>query len=307
MRPGDLTTLGNVRNWLATTNYVQGNTGTNTAIDQVLARLISGVSGNILAELERPWILPKSYPNDAYDGDGGDHQFLRNWPVTSVQQLSIGRVIVPPAPVIVGSGPSFAGYGFRFEQWDGVPPGGPQAIDVVGIRYYRGKLNVQVSYTAGYLVQSEPWTISAPKASATTSQVIVNQPYGIWAQDNGVTYADGTPLTLVNEPPTAPGQYQIIAPDQGTPPSALSPPGVYVFFTDTGGDTGADILVSYGFIPSALEEIATELICERFLYRNRIGELSRTVAGQVTAKYDDSEFPKYAMPTLNRFRSILPL
>lgn len=307
MRLGDLTTLGNVRLWLSAQNYVQQNSSSQADITTILQQLISRWSNAILSELERAWILPKTYTNDAYDGNGGNHQFLRNWPVTKVSQLSIGTTIIPAAPIQIGTQPVSPGYGWRLEEWDGVPPGGPQAVELVGTNYYPGKLNVQITYNAGYLVENEAQTIPAPTAPATTSDVTVGQPYGIWAQDMGVTYADGTALTYQSTDPTAAGQYTVIPPDQGSPPAALSPPGVYRFFTGSGGDSGADILISYGFIPSALEQIAIELVCERYLYRGRIGELSRTVAQQVTAKYDNSEFPKYAMPVLQRYRNILPL
>lgn len=312
MRQGDLTTLGNVYAWLSTTNYMQpGGTGI-TNIQNLLAQLITRWSSAILSELERPWILPKAYVNEAYDGNGGDHQFLKNWPVTSVQRLAIGSIIVPPAPIIVGGPqPVSPGFGYRVEDWDGIPPGGPQAIDIVGVRYWMGKQNIQVSYNAGYLISNEPQTVPPPIDPAITSPLFVNQPYGIWGQDQGVTYANGTALTLVTSTPSVPGTYQVVAPDQGSP-SDLTLPGQYVFFTGEGAglptdDTGSHILISYGFIPSALEQIAIELVCERFLYRSRIGEISRTVGQQVTAKYDMSEWPKYAMPVLQRYKNVLPL
>ena len=309
MKLGDLTTLANVKTWLATNNY----TSTGAGVDAVLSPLISRWSNAILAELERPWILPKSYVNDAYDGDGGTRQFVRNWPINSISQLAISGRIVPPSPIVPGSlvGNNF---GYRFEEWDGVPPGGPQEIEVIGIRYYPGRLNVQVSYNAGYLVSDEPWTIPAPISPATNPQIQAVQPYGIWAQDSGVLSTATPPVTYTAIPynvsalPSVAGTYTIIPPDtvmSAGPPEVLAAPGTYIF---AAADQGNTVTISYGFIPNALEQIAIELVCERFLYRGRIGEISRTQNAQVTAKYDTTnEFPKYAMPVLQRYRSILPL
>lgn len=297
MKPGDLTTLGRTKAWLITSGYAGGTS------DDVLSQLISRWSGAILAELERPWILPKIYANDAYDGDGGDHQFVRNWPVTNVIQVAVGGRIIPPSPIIPGQ---FTGnnFGYRFEEWDGIPPGGPQGIELVGSRYYRGKLNVQISYEAGYLVSGEAQTV--PSGSANPS-IIVNQPYGIWAQDNGVTYSNGTSLVAVpydsGALPGIAGEYTVLPPDTAQT-GGLSDPGQYIF---SSSDANRGILISYGFIPAALEQIAIELSLERFMYRTRIGELSRTVQQQITTKFDSSEFPKYAIPVLQRYRSILPL
>lgn len=299
MKAGDLTTLLNVKAWLSTTDY----TSTGTGVDVTIAALVTRWSQAILGELERPWILPRIYSRDTYDGDGGTHQFMRNWPVISIQQLAINGRIIPESPIVPG-GLTGSNYGWRFEAWDGVPPGGPQAIDVVGTCYQRGKQNVQISYTAGYIVQDEAQIIPSA-VLPTLPKLTVQQPYGIWAQDNGVTYADtGLALTPVTAAPTAAGTYQVIQPDSVQEGGDLNPPGQYVFFTD---DISRPILISYGFIPGALEQICIELVVERMQYRTRVGELSRTINNQVTAKYDDKEFPNYVKPVLQRYRSILPI
>jgi len=309
MREGDLTTLKNVKSWLVTQNYTSPDSNAQTDIDATLSRLISRWSGAILAELERPWILPKSY-SDQYDGNGGPLQFMRNWPVLSVERVVVGSQAIqaiPPAPTgpTQGStsGPTF---GYRYETWDGVPPGGPQHIDLVGSRFWRGNLNIQIDYTAGYRVDDELHTIPEASGVSTTSQVEVDGPQGIWGSDVKVTYndADKTPLTKVTTAPTTAGQYRIIVADRGQP---LTGSGGYEFFTGPGGDQGVEVLISYGFIPFALEQVCIECTCERWLYRGHIGEVSRSMNQQVTTRYMDDEWPKYVKPVLDRFRSILPL
>lgn len=313
MKPGDLTTLLNTKLWLSTTNYSPSTPG----IDTVLQQLISRWSNAILGELERPWILPRNIENDAYDGDGGTRQFVRNWPINSVSQLAVSGRIIPASPIIPGqlTGNNF---GYRLEEWDGIPPGGPQEIELVGTRYYPGHLNVQVSYNAGYLVPEEPWTVPAdnyPEDSPTNPSLTVKQPYGIWAQDDGVNYISGgivgAALTAIPFNPSAlpgtAGQYTVIPPDyilSSGPPPVLAAGGQYIFAP---GDVDATVVISYGFIPNALEQLAIELLIERFLYRTRVGEITRTVENQVAARYELKEWPDYALPVMQRYRSILPL
>lgn len=298
MKPGDLTTLLNVKEWLATTNYTSAGTG----VDNVIRQLITRWSQTILGELERPWILPRDYVLDTYDGEEGTRQFTRNWPINSVSLVAIDGRVIPPSPIIPGS-LTGTNYGWRFESWDGIPPGGPQEIIVVGTRFRRGKQNVQISYNAGYIVSEEAQTIPDATTPALPTLTVL-QPYGIWGQDNGVVYADtGIALTPVTSAPTATGTYQIIQPD--TPiDDALAPPGQYVFYTD---DIGANVLISYGYIPGALEQACIEWVVERLQYRTRVGEVSRTINAQITAKYDMSEIPNYVNVVLQRYRSILPI
>jgi hypothetical protein len=310
MRPGDLTTLSSIKLWLKTTSYTSSGPG----VDQVLAMLTTRWSQAILAYLERPWILPKSYINEAYDGHDNTAQFLKNWPVTSVSGLWINGQMIPPLPIVQSQIPGVTppasfmyGFGYRFEQDNGIPPGGPQAIQLLGSKFYCGYQNIQVSYTAGYQVTGEAQEIPDPISPSPNPTLTVLQPYGIWGSDQGVTYADGlqvgVALTPVNTDPVSSGQYQIIQPDapyQGEPAF----PGIYKFAP---ADAGSNILISYGYIPSALEQIAMELVLERYRYRDRIGEMSHTLASQTTVKYDNSGFPAYSLDILQRFKSVLPL
>jgi len=298
--------------WLATQGYVQSQSD-QTNITTLLSQLISRWSMMIRSELERPWILPRTYVNEAYDGTGGNRQFLHHWPITNVESVSVNQQLIHSASTIGAGGvitPS-CGCGWVVDEWDGIPPGNPQSLQMVGGSFPMGQLNVMVTYSAGYLTPKESQIIPPPDPTAlppldTISVVTVDQIQGIWAQDMGVTYNDGTPLVYVPYPnlPTAAGQYTVVPPDQGTPPAPLTPPGVYQFFQD---DAGQQVLISYGFIPADLEQVTIEMTCERFLYRSRIGEVSRTVAQQVTARYNVEEIPHYAKPVLQRYRNILPM
>jgi Phage gp6-like head-tail connector protein len=243
----NLTTLQNVSTWL----------GLSTPTDnQLLERLISQASRVILAYLQRPNIFQQTY-TDTLDGSGSERQFLPAWPVLSVSSLAIGTHAVAASP-------SYGQVGYTLHAWNGFPPGNPQWIDVFGLRFHSGTSNIAVTYTAGYAVQNEPQTVP----STPSYQVTVNAPYGNWAVDQGVTYANGTALTAVTNSPSV-GQYSVTA-------------GTYSF---NSGDAGASILISYSYVPFDIEQVCIELVAERYRYKARIGEKSKTLGGQETTSY----------------------
>jgi hypothetical protein len=293
MKLGDLTTLGNLKDWLATSNYVQG-TSSGVSIDRLYARMISRVSADILAYLERPWLLPKDYVNEQYSGSGGCTVILRNYPVLSVSSVSACGVVISPSSTLIPSN------GYTLSAWNGQPPGSHQKI--VGAPFQAGSQNILVSYRAGYQVTNEAYDIPAASGSNSTTKITLNQLYGIWAQDGGVVYAsDNTPFVRVTDPPTAVGQYRVLPVYEGSP---LSEPGIYEFYKD---DAAASVLITYGFIPAALEEAALQYVAERLAYRSRVGEMSRTVQQQVTVRYDLSDIPAQIKRQLQPFKSTLPI
>src|SRR5438132_3650605 len=208
----DLCTLGDVKAWL-------GRSDTNS--DALLQALITRTSRQILSYLRRGTILPHTV-SEVRDGTGGTSIMLREWPVLSVSSLAIEAQIVPQATSDVSGG-------FVFEPWNGVPPGAAQVLALRGFCFgFRlpGILNTQIVtiiYRAGYQTSAEAQTVA--NGSAT-----VVAPYGSWASDGGVTYADGTPLVAVTGPP-ARGQYQL----------APNAPGSYNF---NAGDNGQTVLVT---------------------------------------------------------------
>jgi hypothetical protein len=107
---------------------------------------------------------------------------------------------------------------------------------------------------------------------ATPFQVTVAQEQGIWCKDNGVMYADGTALMPVASI-TAAGQYI---------PPVDSAPGVYTFGV---ADADASVLISYSFIPADLEEACNQMVAERFSYRSRVGDISKSLGGQETVRF----------------------
>lgn len=291
MKLGDLTTLANVKVWLVANSYALGENST----DAIISSLIPRVSQSILNYIERPWILPRSY-SEIYNPGGSSGVVLRNWPVLSVDSLYFFGQVISPASN--GRPP-----GYLLDTWDGIPPGRHQSVSLLGSRFGSGP-GLSVQYTAGYQVTDEAAVIPAPVTAHTTSVVSLLQPYGIWGSDISVTYDDGTLLTQVSAPPTVAGTYYIRPPDVGTP---LEITGQYEFFTGVSGDTDRVVLITYGFVPRALEQAAIEMTCERLLARLHIGEVSRAVNQQVTTRYDVSEMPARIKLDLKYFRNVLPI
>ncbi len=260
---------------LATLAQVKGWLGATTNTDDAaLSRLITQITGAIFASLNRPAVLPQSYVEN-YDGKGGSTLLLRNFPVTSVESLLIDGLAVSPAGA--------SGYGFVADLSDGSSDAGMSKIALRGWLFNRGMINVQVGYTAGYRVTDEP-------AIVTSAPVTPFQYYGPWGSDLCVKYASGAALARVSGSPAA-GQY------------AVDDAGNYTF---SAADLNASVAISYGFIPTNLNLACVEWVAERWKYRERIGQRSKSLGGQETVSYDLSAMPGIVKELLPNFRRVVP-
>jgi hypothetical protein len=275
MAASDLAALADVKAWLA------GSSGIGSSDDALIARLITDVSGAITAYLGRPALTPHLFV-ERLDGNGKTRLYLRHYPVLAVSSLVIDRGSIAAAPVPGADAPWAKGY--LVEPWDGLPPGRPQALDVFHTFYRDGRQNVLVDYTAGYGVQNEAAAVPAASGPYT---ITAAAPFGPWASDAGVTYANGTALAAVREAPSA-GQYNVSG-------------GVYTF---AAADAGAGMLISYGFIPAAINNACIEWVAERYRYRTRVGQSAQTVAGQQTASYSLKDMPDFIRASLDPYRSV---
>jgi hypothetical protein len=275
MALSDLAVLADVKTWLA------GSSGIGTTDDALLARLITDVSGAIAAYLGRPSLIPRAF-DQRLDGNGRNRLFLPHFPVLQIDSLVIDNVAVEAAAPPAAGAPRPRGY--LLEVWDGLPPGRPQALDLFGAAFRIGRQNVAVDYAAGYAVEDEAASVPATPGPYNVSAAA---PFGPWASDFGVTYADGSTLTAVTATPGA-GQYNVSA-------------GIYTF---AAADAGAAVLISYGFIPAALNNACIEWVAERYRYRTRIGQSAQTVAGQMTASYSLKDIPDFIRASLDPYRRV---
>jgi hypothetical protein len=276
MAASDLAVLADVKTWLS------GSSGIGSTDDTLLARLITDVSGAIAAYLGRPSLTPRTY-SERFDGNGKARVYLRHYPVLQMMSLAIDNVAVPTAATPEAGAPFSKGY--LLEAWDGLPPGRPQALDLFHVLFREGRQNVVVGYSAGYAVENEAWTVPASPGPYT---ITAAAPFGPWVSDAAVTYNNGTPLSAVPATPAA-AQYNVSA-------------GAYTF---AAADAGANLLISYGFIPAAINNACIEWAAERYRYRTRIGQSAQTVSGQMTAAYSLKDMPDFVRTSLDPYRSVV--
>jgi hypothetical protein len=278
MAAQDLTTLTRLKAWMSLGS-------SNMPNDTVLGILNTGLSTRIINYLQRDSFASRRY-TDYFDGQGHTRQFVEHWPVSSVSAVVIdGQTI--PAATMATDGTSSPIQGFRFENWDGLPPGDPCQVELVGYTFCRGKQNVAITYEAGYLQDKE-------SAVVTAGVVTAQMPYGVWIADNGVTYADGTALTFVSSNPSV-GQYALDS-------STL---GGYVF---NSGDDTRPVLISYSFCPFDVELVLFEWAQEIYAMRNRPGQASHNLAGQESGTFSVKYgIPPWAAEALQPYMSVIPV
>jgi len=275
MSASDLAALADVKTWLS------GSSGIGSSDDALIARLITDVSGAITAYLGRPSLVPRAFV-ERFDGDGKARLYLRRYPVLAVTSLVIDNRAVAAAAAPAAGAPHTPGY--LLEPWDGLPPGRPQPLDLYGAVYRAGRQNVVVGYNAGYAVTGESASVPATPGPYT---VTAAAPFGPWASDCGVACTNGTALTSVAGSPAA-AQYNVAA-------------GVYTF---AAADAGAGVLLTYGFIPAAINNACIEWVAERYRYRTRVGQSSQTVSGQMTSAYSLKDMPDFVRASLDPYRSV---
>jgi hypothetical protein len=270
--PFDLVSLNDLTSWLDIS-------GTND--DALLGTLITQISRAILNVIDRPAILPQAY-TETYDGRDDVSIMLRQWPVTGISSCVVDGVVIPPSPPLLANAPAQTGY--VLDSTSIAPPGVMQRLSLRGYLFTCGLQNVTVSYSAGYQITSE----SAVVPSTTPYTVLAMGPYGDWASDVSVTYSNGVPLAAVTGTPTA-GQYSVAD-------------GVYNFAP---ADAGAPVLLTYGYVPTDLASCCIDWAAERYAYRSRIGQHSKSLGGQETMAYIVKDIPDFVRTALAPYRRVI--
>jgi hypothetical protein len=271
MSPYDLTNLAALKAWLG----LPAGAGAN---DATLTALVTAASRAIYAALSRPGVAPQNY-TELRDGDRNT-LMLRHWPVLHVSAVTWNGVAVPQ----IAAGRVEAAFGYVLRPGDLAPPGAPQALDLFGVTPSHRRANVVVDYQAGYAVIGETQTI--PAASPWRASALA--PYGAWASDFGVVYAEsGAPLSAVAAAPAA-GEYAVAD-------------GVYTF---AAADAGASVLLSYGYVPQDLAQAALELAAERFRASDHIGQRSKSLGGQETIAYDTAAISAPVLALIQPYRRV---
>lgn len=268
----DLVSLGDLKSWL---NIATADD------DALLSRLITQISSTILSYIERPAILPQIYTEN-YDGGNDVSVMLRQWPVISITSCLVDGAAIPPFPLLQSGAGTCSGY--ILDPAAIAPPGAMQRLSLRGTLFTCGLQNVTISYSAGYQISDELAAISLAAPYSVSAQA----PYGRWTRDVAVAFASGMQLTAVADTPSA-GQYSVSD-------------GVYTF---SPADAGSAILLSYGYVPADLASCCMDWVAERYAYRTRIGQRSKSLGGQETISFVTNKIPDFVAGALAPYRRVV--
>jgi hypothetical protein len=270
--PLDLVSLADLKSWL-------GITGTDD--DVLLARLITQIGRAIFNVIDRPAILPSAY-TETYDGGNDVSIVLRQWPVIGVSSCIVDGVAIPPSPPLVGG--ASAQIGYVLDSSGTAPPGTMQRLSLRGFLFTCGLQNVTISYSAGYQITNESVVIPTTPPYSLSAQA----PFGAWASDGGVVRSNGVSLTAVTGTPSV-GQYAVVN-------------GVYSFAP---ADAGSTVLLTYGYVPADLASCCMDWAAERYAYRSRIGQHSKSLGGQETMAFIVKDIPDFVVSALSPYRRVV--
>lgn len=264
-----LTTLAAVKQWL-------GIKDSNS--DVVLNRLIVSASQAAINYLNRDGIGAQNFTQN-FKGNGKSSMLLRNWPIVSVSQVGInGTGVTASIPGNVG----LPGSGYVISD----ARGGQQSIDLYGYDYpYR--YPCQIIYRAGYEAV-EPYIIEGDDAGNAMDYVPLA---GLALSDQGVKDGNGNPWVPVTSNP-ATGQY------------VFNADGTYSFSKD---DIGKAVVIDFTYCPWDLMDAVTQWIGETMRRKERIGVLSKTLAGQETVTFDRSGMSEIVKGHLQPYVNNVPI
>ncbi|QBR70664.1 hypothetical protein CU048_04540 [Beijerinckiaceae bacterium] len=268
----DLVSLADLKAWLE----IAGSDD-----DVLLARLITQISRTILNVLDRPAIQPTAF-TETHDGGNDISILLRQWPVFEISKCIVNGIEVPPSPPLAAG--TNAQCGYVLDPPDAAPPGTVQRLSLRHRLFTRGVQNVMISYVAGYAIRNESVVVPVTPPYS----VSVQAPYGDWASDVGVTSSSGVAFVAATTNPTA-GCYTVLD-------------GVYTFSPE---DTGATMILSYGYVPADLASCCMEWAAERYAYRSRIGQQSKSLGGQETMAFIVKDIPDFVEAALTPYRRVV--
>jgi hypothetical protein len=269
MNPIDLTTVAAVTAWL------NQSSGLDAAL---LGPAITGYSAFILTKTGRPFLSGVASYTERYDGNGSALIQLRNYPILAVAALSVSGTTIYATPdyiqpgfaidqsgskaalVLIGANANGGGRSgiCGGSPWGEGGAGWPGSVGG-GNRFWEGRQNVAVSYTAGY-------TATAYGEAGT---VPATGPYTIKVAQAATFYADVSVTTAAGA--SLAGQYSVSN-------------GTYTFNSALRG-SGVLISYQYGAPPADLAQAVTEIIAERYRTRGWIGLRSVAQPGVGTTSY----------------------
>lgn len=250
-----------------------GLSSANTASDQLISQLITRASAFVLNTINRSHIGLEQF-TEMYDGYGSTFMVLRRAPVYQVLALSFSGTPISPA----------AGDGFTSAYCNGfvLDPGNEKTTSRITLFHHvtpRGRGSVMVRYTAGFVTE-EIFTIPDDSYTITVAKT--------WL---GNVKVEGDEIFEEVAADPAPGQYTASG-------------GTYVFNV---ADQGKQVAVSYSYVPADIEQSVIELVGERFKYKDRIGEASKSLGGQETVSFRLGSMNDFTRDALLAYKLVAPV
>jgi hypothetical protein len=181
-------------------------------------------------------------------------------------------------------GGASAQIGYVLDSSVATPPGAMQRLSLRGFLFTCGVQNVTIAYGAGYQITNESGVIPTRPPYCVSARA----PYGDWASDRGVVYSNGVSLTAITGNPAA-GQYAVVN-------------GVYSFAQP---DAGSTVLLTYGYVPADLASCCIDWAAERYAYRSRKGQHSKSLGGEETMAFIVRDIPDFVVSALSPYRRVV--
>ena len=270
----NLCTLAQVRSYI-------GKSSSDTTEDGVFNALIPPASQMAQQFCNRTF-QRGVHSNVRFNGKGTRAIMLGDYPIISVQGVTVFTDVIPASPDGVQSG-------YMFDD---------KSIFLIGSwQFFKGAQNVKISWTAG-LTTSEvdlipagaPYTVTPSIGNGLSGRGDVADTTGWASIDRGVIFTvGGAALALVAANP-ATGQYAFAG-------------GVYTF---AAADTGRSVTISYDYVPSAVQQAVCELVLLKTRQRTNMGVKSRSLAGE-NVVFEDRSMPPAVKDMLWPFRKLVPI
>lgn len=255
---------------LTTLENVKGWLNISTANDDALLnRLISASSKFVQSWLNRQ--LSVIDQTVTRNGTGTSMLAFGDQPVLAVASVVIAGQAIPASVDGVS-----AGYVFD-----------ARMLYLIGYKFPMGMQNVKIAYTYGYRKSAEASIIPA-SATYTIFAASLALP---WNADISVNYTGGAALVKVTSSPSV-GQY-----------TCLDVGGIWTY-TFSAADAGRGIGITYSYTPPEIEQAVIELVSLRHRERNRIGENSKSIGGEVVS-YSVKDMPDSVKTILNNYRRVV--
>lgn len=243
-----------------------------SADDVQISREITACSHAILRYLQRDTLGIREYV-ERRNGQNTLGMQAKNYPIVTIDSLSIGAQTIP-----VPTGPNGSGYVFEAETG---------MIYLRGFGFPQGFQNVTIDYWAGF----EQTDVG--EAIGANGQINCSMLDELWDSSQSVVYSlSQEPLVPVKSAPTA-GQF--------VPPTG--PDGFYLF---NASEAAVLVDIEYGFTPRDVEEACIDMVILEYNRRSRIGENSKSLAGENIAYYSSKAFTETILSRLEPYMNVVP-